>query len=112
MAVWSTMKWIVITASSERAPVVQGGWADGQRKVVVIIVSQIPAAAASTYNDNALYTSKWTTAEQSSEALGLVHPNVVKPVCRIYRRVAQRGRPSPIIFTSAAATTSVLAKQF
>jgi hypothetical protein len=70
-----------------------------------------PVATASTYNDNALYTSKWTTTEQWSEALGLVHPNVVKPVCRIYC-VAQRGRPSPIIFTSAAATTSVLARQF
>jgi hypothetical protein len=104
------MKWIVITASSERAPVVQEGWADGQR-IVVVIVSQIPVATASTYNDNALYTSKWTTTEQWSEDLGLVHPNVVKPVCRIYC-VAQRGRPSPIIFTSAAATTSVLAKQF
>jgi hypothetical protein len=56
----------------ERAPVVQGGWADGQRKVVVVI-SQIPMGAASTYNDNALYTSKWTTTEQSSEALEPVH---------------------------------------
>lgn len=91
MAVWSTMKWIVITASSERAPVVQGGWADGQRKIVV--VSQIPVAAASTYNDNALYTSKWTTTEQSSEALGLVHPSMLSNRCAVYRRVAQRGRP-------------------
>jgi hypothetical protein len=30
-----------------------GGWADGQR--IVVVISQIPAAAASTYNHNALY---------------------------------------------------------
>lgn len=69
----------------ERAPVVQGGWADGQRKAVVI--SQIPVAAASTYNDNALYTSKWTTTEQSSEALGLVHPQMLSNRCVPYTAV-------------------------
>jgi hypothetical protein len=70
----------------ERAPVVQGGWADGQRKVVVI-VSQIPVAVASTYNDNALYTSKWTTTEQSSEALELVHLPMLSKRCVPYTAV-------------------------
>jgi hypothetical protein len=36
-----------------RARQLCGSWADGQRKIVVI--SQIPVGAASTYNHNALY---------------------------------------------------------
>ena len=69
------------TASSARARPLCRSWADGQRKVVV--VTQTPMAAASTTIMTMLYTSKWTATEQSSEALGVVHPNVVKPVCRI-----------------------------
>jgi len=50
---WPKMKWIVITASSERAPVVQGGWADGQR--IVVVITQIPMAAASITITTMLY---------------------------------------------------------
>ena len=68
-----------------RARQLCGSWADGQRKIVVI--SQIPMGAASTYNHNALYTSKWTTTEQSSEALGLVHPPMLSNRCAAYTAV-------------------------
>ena len=64
-------------------------WADGQRKVVVIVKSlweQPPPITTMPY------TSKWTTTEQSSEALGLVHPPMLSNRCAVYRRVAQRGR--------------------